>query len=113
MIEYNQEQLAVAAAAIFKAQVQQLYDRFEMENLEVNGAEVIFEEDPKKLEDQEEIQIEDLKEAPPKFEDAVPEVTDQIEEVNLGTLEEPRVTYISSLLQDDLKRQIIEVLKEF
>ena len=55
MIEYNQEQLAVAAAAIFKAQVQQLYDRFEMENLEVNGVEVVFEEDPKELEDQKEI----------------------------------------------------------
>ena len=51
MIEYNQEQLAVAAVAIFRAQVQQLYDRFEMENLEVNGTEVVFEEDPEELED--------------------------------------------------------------
>ena len=76
MIEYNQEQLAVAAAAIFKAQVQQLYDRFEMENLKVNGAEVVFKEDPKELEDQEEIQMEDLKEAPTIFEDAVLEVID-------------------------------------
>ena len=57
--------------------------------------------------------MEDLKEAPPKFKDSVPEVTDPMEEVNLGTLEEPRITYVSSLLQDDLKRQIIEVLKEF
>ena len=84
-----------------------------MENLEVNGAEVIFEEDLEELEDQEEIQMEDLKEAPPKFEDVVPKVTDPLEEVNLGTLEEPRITYVSSLLQDDLKRQIVEVLKEF
>ena len=79
----------------------------------VNGAEVVFEEDPKELVDQEEIQMEDLKEAPLKFEDAVPEVIDPMEEVNLGTLEEPRITYVSSLLQDDLKRQIVEVLKEF
>ena len=84
-----------------------------MENLEVNGTEVVFEEDPEELEDQEEIQMEDLKEAPPKFEDVVPEVTYPMEEVNLGTLEEPRVTYISYLLQDDLKRQIIEVFKKF
>ena len=48
--------------------------------------------------------MEDLKEAPPKFKDAVPEVTDPMEEVNLGTLEEPRITYVSSLLQDNLKR---------
>ena len=51
--------MAIAAAAILRAQVQQLYDRFEMENLEVNGAEVVFKEDPKELEDQEEIQIDD------------------------------------------------------
>ena len=57
--------------------------------------------------------MEDLKEAPPKFEDAVPKVTDPMEKVNLGTLEELRITYVSSMLQDDLKRQIIEVLKEF
>ena len=43
----------------------------------------------------------------------MPEVTDLMEEVNLGTLEELRITYVSSLLQDDIKRQIVEVLKEF
>ena len=87
MIEYNQEQLAAAAAAIFKAQVQQLYDRFELEDLEVNGIEVVFEEDLEELEDQEEIQMKDLKEALPKFEDAVLKVIDPVEEVNLGTLD--------------------------
>ena len=69
-----------------------------MDDLEVNGAEVVFEEDPEELEGQEEIQMEDLKEALPKFEAVVPEVTDLMEEVNLGTLEEPKITYDSSLL---------------
>ena len=57
--------------------------------------------------------MEDLKEAPTKFEDTKPEVTDPLDEINLGSLEEPRVTYVSSLLQGDLKEQIIHTLKEF
>ena len=81
--------------------------------MEVNGVEVVFKEDPEELEDQKEIQMEDLKKAPQKFEYVEPEVTNPMEEVNLGTLEEPRITYVSSLLQDDIKRQIVEVLKEF
>ena len=36
-----------------------------------------------------------------------------MEEVNLGTVEEPRITYISSLLPSDLKEWIIAILLEF
>ena len=68
--------------------MQQLYDRFEIENLEVNGAEVVFEEDLKELEDQEEIQMEVLKEILPKFEDTMPEAADPLEEVKKKRFEE-------------------------
>ena len=42
--------------------------------------------------------MEDLDQASPKFEDTRPRVHDPMEEVNLNTMEEPRISYISSLL---------------
>ena len=36
-----------------------------------------------------------------------------MEEVNLGTVEEPKITYISSLISTNLKEHIISLLKEF
>ena len=75
--------------------------------------EVVFEGDPDDYEDIEEIQIEDFKEAPTKFEDTKLEVTDPLEEINFGSLEEPRVTYVSSLLQGELKEKVVHTLKKF
>ena len=72
---------------------------------------MIYEEESN--EDEEEIQIEDLAQALPKMEDNKPQVHDPMEEVNLGTVEEPRITYISSLLSTNLKEQIISLLQEF
>ena len=53
--------------------------------------------------------MEDLEQAHPKFEDTYPQVHNPMEEVNLGTVEEPRITYISSLLPSDLKEGIIVI----
>ena len=47
------------------------------------------------------------------MEDKSPQVHDPLEEVNLGTMEEPRITYINSLLPTDLKESIISLLQEF
>ena len=49
---------------------------------------MIFEEDA--YEEDEEIKMEDLEQAPPKFEDMQHQVHDPMEEVNLDTMEEPR-----------------------
>ena len=57
--------------------------------------------------------MEDLEQAPSKFEDTQPQVHDPMEEVNLGTVEEPRITYISSLLPSNFKEGIIATLQEF
>ena len=57
--------------------------------------------------------MEDLEQASPKFEDMRPQVHDPIEEVNLNTIEEPRISYISSLLLSTLKEGIIAILQEF
>ena len=53
---------------------------------------MIYEEESD--EEEEEIHIEDLEQSPPKMEDNKPQVHDPKEEVNLGTMEEPRITYI-------------------
>ena len=57
--------------------------------------------------------MEDLEQAPLKLEDTQPEVHDPMEEVNLGTVEEPRITYINSLLPFDFKEMIIAIIQEF
>ena len=69
---------------------------------------MIYEEESD--EEEEEIQIEDLEQAPPKMKDNMPQVHDRMEEVNLVTEKEPRITYISSLLSNNLKEQIISLL---
>ena len=47
------------------------------------------------------------------MEDNKPQVHDPMEEVNLDTMEELRIMYISSLLPKDLKELIISLLQEF
>ena len=75
--------------------VQQIVERIEEEHLQNTcGAEMIFEDDAYE-------------------EDMQPQVHDLMEEVNLDTMEEPRITYISSLLPSDFKEGIIATLQEF
>ena len=62
---------------------------------------------------EEEIQIEDLEQAPSKMEDNKSQIHDPMEEVNLSTKKEPRITYISSLLSTNLKEHVISLLQEF
>ena len=72
---------------------------------------MIFEGDED--EENEKIQMEDLEQAPPKFEGTQPQVHDPMEEVNLDIVEDPRITYISFLLPFDFKEGIIAILQEF
>ena len=44
------------------------------------------------------------------MEDNKPQVHDPMNEVNLGTVEEPKITYISSFLSTNLKEHIISLL---
>ncbi|XP_070050742.1 uncharacterized protein [Nicotiana tomentosiformis] len=55
----------------------------------------------------------DVKDAPPELEEGVKTIVDALKEVNLGTDEEPRPTYISALLEVDEESTYIELLKEF
>ena len=47
------------------------------------------------------------------MEDSKPQVHDPMKEVNIDIVEEPGITYISSLLSTNLKEQIISLLQEF
>ena len=42
----------------------------------------------------------------------IPKWNDPMEEVNLGTKEDPRITYINSILPTDLKENITSLLQE-
>ena len=112
MVDYSQQEKVVAAISIFKMKVQQNVERIEEGHLwDTCGIEMIFKGDA--YEEEEEIHMDDLEQAPPKFEDMQPQVHDPMEEVNLGTMEDPMITYISSLLPSDLKEGIIAKLQEF
>ena len=47
------------------------------------------------------------------MEDNKPQVHDPTKEFNLNTMQEPRITYIGSLLSTNLKEYIISLLQEF
>ena len=92
--------------------VQKTMEMIEEEHLhDTCGAKMIFEGDA--YEEDEDIQMNDLEKAPPRFEDMQPKVHDKMEEVNLDPMEELGITYISSLLPFDLKEGIIAILREF
>ena len=64
-------------------------------------------------EEEKEIHIENSEQAPPKREDNKPQLHDPMEEVNLGIVEVPMITYINYLLSINLKEHIILLLKKF
>ncbi|CAL9028938.1 unnamed protein product, partial [Prunus brigantina] len=51
--------------------------------------------------------------APAALDDSLPEVEDPLQEINLGTEEDPRPTFISALLEEPLRSEIITLLHEF
>jgi len=51
--------------------------------------------------------------APPEFEEGGQATVDELREVNLGTDEDPRPTFISASLSEDEARRYIAFLKEY
>ena len=107
MIRHTEEELAVATTAIKKFLMQKTINKIINEELEVNGTEIIGEEE---LDDIDELQIEHVKEAPPCLQDDQHKVQDPLE-INLGTEKEPRITYLSSLLKEEFKKELVALLK--
>ncbi|CAL2240301.1 unnamed protein product [Prunus armeniaca] len=63
--------------------------------------------------EEEELQEEVLDFAPAALDDSLPEVEDPLQEINLGTEEDPMPTFISALLKEPLKSELIALLQEF
>ncbi|CAA0835296.1 Unknown protein, partial [Striga hermonthica] len=59
------------------------------------------------------IKEEDAEDAPPKLEEGVKSTVDELKEINLGDVDDPRPTYISALLTVDEEKAYIELLGEF
>ena len=86
MTDYSQNEKAIATTSIFKMKMQQTVERIEEEHLQDTcGAEMIFQGDV--YEEDGEIHMEDLEQAPPKIEDTQPYVRDPMEELDFGIME--------------------------
>ncbi|XP_020424516.1 uncharacterized protein LOC109950359 [Prunus persica] len=66
-----------------------------------------------KEQEEEVLQEEVLEFAPAALDDSLPEVEDPLQEINLGTEEDPRPTFISTLLKEPLKAELTALLQEF
>ncbi|GKU93239.1 hypothetical protein SLEP1_g6847 [Rubroshorea leprosula] len=77
----------------------------------VDRFEVIYEGEEEDLKDQ--ITLEELDLAPAKLDDLKAEVQDPLEEVNLGTEADPKITFISGSLEPCLHDKIINILREY
>lgn len=105
--------MEVAVTSVWKATLQHLVNEVQSQKLwDIDEAEIIFEEECKNNEELE-LQLEDLIFAPAQMEDRQPETQDPLEEVNLGTMECLKPTYISGLLGEEMKKDMVELLTEF
>ena len=62
---------------------------------------------------EDELKVEDIGPAPAELEDDLTETEDPLEELNLGTTDEPRIVRISKLLPPRLKEEIKKLLVEY
>ncbi|BBN68129.1 hypothetical protein Prudu_293S000200 [Prunus dulcis] len=85
--------------------------KFFTQNPATNMAE--FTHESTKEQEEEVLQEEVLDFAPAALDDSLPEVEDPLQEINLGTEEDPRPTFISTLLEEPLKSELIALLQEF
>ncbi|XP_016647201.1 PREDICTED: uncharacterized protein LOC107880389 [Prunus mume] len=82
-----------------------------MQNPAINMAE--FTHESTKDQEEESLQEEVLDFAPAALDNSLPEVEDPLQEINLGTEEDSRPTFISALLKEPLKSELIVLLQEF
>ena len=63
--------------------------------------------------DNDPVEKEDAKDAPPELEEGVKITIDPLKEVNLGTNEDPKPTYLSAFLESDEEVAYMNILKEY
>ncbi|CAL8134932.1 unnamed protein product [Prunus armeniaca] len=81
-----------------------------MQDLAINMTEFTHESTE---EQKESLHKEVLDFAPAALDDSLPEVEDPLQEINLETEEDPRPTFISALLEETLKSEMIALLHDF
>ncbi|GKV27610.1 hypothetical protein SLEP1_g36766 [Rubroshorea leprosula] len=79
--------------------------------VQVDRSEIVYEGEEADRGD--EITLEELDLAPAKLDDLKAEVQDPLEEINLGSESEPKVTFISGSLEPQTRDQIVRLLHEF
>ncbi|XP_060180738.1 uncharacterized protein LOC132610466 [Lycium barbarum] len=93
--------------AIWDEQSTTLHPRVEKKFVDIHACHHISFNDGDPQED------EDAEDAPPEFEEGVKTTVDALKEVNLGTGEDPRPTYVSASLNVDEENKYVELLMEF
>ncbi|KAI5335313.1 hypothetical protein L3X38_025446 [Prunus dulcis] len=84
--------------------------KLSVHSLAMNMAEFMHES----IEEQErDLQEEEFEFAPAALDDSLPDVVDLLQEIHQGTEEDPRPTFISTLLEEPLKDEIIALLHDF
>ena len=63
--------------------------------------------------DNDPLEEEDARDAPPELEEGVKTTIDPLKEVNIGTNEDPRPTYLSAFLEVDEEIAYMNILKEY
>ena len=63
--------------------------------------------------DNDPVEKEDAKDAPPEHDEGVKITIDPLKEVNLGTDEDPKTTYLSAFLEIDEEVAYMNILKEY
>ncbi|XP_055960928.1 uncharacterized protein LOC130015223 [Mercurialis annua] len=113
MIKLTSSEFAAAASAILKERMQYIMEGIMEENnlAEVLDAEVVYEEE--EVSEDHEIGLEELEQAPPWIDDEAIHVREELEEVNLGTSEQPQVTFVSKNLEVGLKTKLMVLLQEY
>ncbi|GKV34366.1 hypothetical protein SLEP1_g42743 [Rubroshorea leprosula] len=79
--------------------------------VQVDRSEIVHEGE--EVDRGDEITLEELDLAPAKLDDLKAEVQDPLEEINLGSESEPKVTFISGSLEPQTRDQIVRLLHEF
>ncbi|GKV13619.1 hypothetical protein SLEP1_g24610 [Rubroshorea leprosula] len=79
--------------------------------VQVDRSEIVHEGE--EADQGDEITLEELDLAPAKLDDLKAEVQDPLEEINLGSKSEPKVTFISGSLEPQTRDQIVRLLYEF
>ncbi|KAF7129554.1 hypothetical protein RHSIM_Rhsim10G0204200 [Rhododendron simsii] len=80
------------------------------EPISCNWAECVFDDSPLTMKD---LGLADLKPAPAKLDDDRAQVKDPTEEVNLGTQEDPKITYVNATLPNEIKEKFKYLLCKF